>query len=248
MIDSLETNAGPRSFLQNHEFVVRSHNPLIQEWMEHFDYEKFVDDLSRKYPKTPFTLKFTGYPFLLYLIERIFGQDIQNKSILEIGGGSLYGEGVLQYLNDTGAFAIGIDARSGKNLAFSEKKRGTISRGEWKNLPSEYGQELWDCIFHHRIGIGNNDLENTTNEALKSGGYYIAFKRHGSGPENPVNKNQLLEKGYQDFSFSLDFPEGAFMEDSGYEVTVLRKPVPLVDHAHRTKNTVFSILGGLKTI
>jgi len=69
--------------------------------MEHFDYEKFVADLSHKYPKTPLTLKFTGYPFLLYLIERIFDQDIQNKSILEIGGGSLYGEGVLQYLNDT---------------------------------------------------------------------------------------------------------------------------------------------------
>jgi len=80
---------------------VRSTNPLIQEWLEHFDYEKFVTDLSQKYPKTPFTLQFTGYPFLLYLIEKIFGKDIQNKSILEIGGGSFYGEGVLQYLNDT---------------------------------------------------------------------------------------------------------------------------------------------------
>lgn len=245
MIDTAKTHDRPR-FLENSQFIIQSENLFIQEWMEHFDYEKFVADLSHKYPKIPFTLQFTGYPFLLYLIEKLFGQGMQNKSILEIGGGSSYGEGVLEYLNNAWAFAIGIDSRNAKYVPFGDQKRWTISRREWQNIWLEYGPEVWDCIFHHRIGIGNNNLENVTDEALKPGWYYIAFKRHESGPENPVNKNLLMQKWYQDFSFSLDFPKWTFMEDSGYEVTVLRKSAPLIQSEQRTKSTVFSILWGLK--
>lgn len=227
--------------LQNRDITIQGGTETIKQWFRDFDYQKFAQEFEQKYPRDSSTFRLTGYPFLLYLIEKLFAENIHNKTILEVGGWSMYGRNNLAYLLDRGALSLGIDARYGDMLEEKDKKWWSFTKWKWQDLVEEYGEGVWDCIYTHRIGPLNTGLEEITHRALRPGGYYIGFRKIWSISDNPVRRDSKVFKNYTDTSFTLSFPEEVFMEDVGYEVTLLQKP----KNIHTTTSTASSMVASI---
>lgn len=186
--------------------------------------------------------KFSAYPFLLHLIELLLWDSNWNlewKKILEIGWGAHLGKETIQYLRkltDTiepdgkiEHHAWGIDERCGD----SNFMWGVIEFS-WENLLRMW-ESRWDCIFHHTIGpIGANpgtekelknsqELAEITHQALRPGGYYIAFRRLESD-NIPLDEETLRKQGYLDSSFDFNYNNSFLGREWWYHATILQKP------------------------
>lgn len=216
--------------------IIKNGNDMTIEWpcpdyayllLDEFDQAQIMRDK----PELDDAQQFTGYPFLLHIIKTlVIDEQSEGKNILEIGGGSTFGENTIARLrkltdteNSEGSVehhAYGIDERWGDELFLSN-----MWKYSWEDLLN-IGESRWDCIFHHSIWPTNNakKLTEITDKALAPGGHYIAFKKIPAGFE-PIDKKILLRKGYDDQSFVFHYKEGVLVGDTlGFHVTILQKP------------------------
>ena len=86
----------------------------------------------------------TKYLSLMSVILKIYGQNLNGVTIVEIGPGS-EGKTVLEFLQHLGAKAIGLDNNK------STEAKGVVQYGEWSKLSKSIEHDSADVIFTHNM-------------------------------------------------------------------------------------------------
>lgn len=226
-------------------------DPAIERILLGFNQEKFVQEN----PEIKNAGR-TGYPLLFALQRWLFLEKMEGKKIVEIGGGGFASDNVayLRRLTDAPRpngeiihTAFGIVNRTSRQVI---SWNGVLEL-DWENIDSIFSE--LDCVFNHRIGPNSGNYSQVTDNCLKHGWFYIAFRNVDSTSPEPINKKFFLDKGYHDGSFVFHFKDPHFrhnsgkilkMEDRWYEVTILRKPFKSTNIIRGTQDDTGVILAG----